>query len=55
MFKNGLMLASPVTAIIHNQETSGFLQKWVTTRHAAHQNTAARTAQTTTEIQCVAG
>src|SRR5439155_12841744 len=55
MFKNGLMLASPINTIIHDQETSGFLKKWVTTHHAAHQNTAARTAHTTTEIEYVAG
>jgi hypothetical protein len=55
MFKNGLMLASPMNAKSHNQETSGLLKKWVATRHAAHQNTTARTAHTTTEIECVAG
>jgi hypothetical protein len=50
-----VMLATPITAIIHSQETSGFSKKWVTTRHAAHQNTTARTAHTTTEIKYVAG
>ena len=50
-----VMLASPITAIIHSQETRGFLKKWVTTRHAAHQNTTARTTHTTTEIKYVAG
>jgi hypothetical protein len=54
MFKNGLTVASRVIAKSHNHASTGFLKKWVTTRQAAHQNTTARTAHTTTEIQYVA-